>query len=217
MGTNVRQGVFGTPNIVTNGLVHYLDAGSRQSYVSGSTTWSDLSGNNITGTLTNGPTFNSDNLGAIVFNVATRNKVAFSGVALTTTHTVNLWIYAVASDNFGCLYTQGASIGVFYRSTDKISFFYTAAHDSAFTVTKNQWTNITVTCNAGAVLYYKNTVLDTTRYTGGVTYTPDSMGDDPSNETFGGRIAMLQVYNRALSQQEITQNYNATKARFGLT
>jgi hypothetical protein len=62
MGTNVRQ------NIVTNGLVMYLDAGSRMSYTSGSTTWSDLSGNNNSGSLTNGPTFSTGNGGSITFD-----------------------------------------------------------------------------------------------------------------------------------------------------
>lgn len=37
--------IFGTPSIVTNGLVLHLDAGNQQSYVTGSTTWRDLSGN----------------------------------------------------------------------------------------------------------------------------------------------------------------------------
>jgi hypothetical protein len=52
MGTITKQGYFGTPPTVTNGLVLHLDAGSRQSYVSGSTTWNDLSGNRNNGTLT---------------------------------------------------------------------------------------------------------------------------------------------------------------------
>ena len=56
------------PKIVTDGLVLALDAASRNSYVSGSTTWTDLSGNNNTGTLVNGPTFSSDNGGSIVFD-----------------------------------------------------------------------------------------------------------------------------------------------------
>ena len=41
------------PRIVTNGLVLALDAADRNSYVSGSTTWFDLSGNSNNGTLTN--------------------------------------------------------------------------------------------------------------------------------------------------------------------
>ena len=55
------------PTIVTNGLVLALDAGDRNSYVSGSTTWFDLTGVN-NGTLVNGPTFNTGSGGSIVFD-----------------------------------------------------------------------------------------------------------------------------------------------------
>mgnify|MGYP000900335743 FL=1 len=37
-----------------------------------------------------------------------------------------------------------------------------------------------------------------------------------ANQFFTGRIAQVQMYNRALTQQEVLQNYNATKSRFGL-
>jgi hypothetical protein len=56
------------PKIVTNGLVLALDAADRNSYVSGSTTWNDLSGYNYNGTLTNSPTFSNTNGGIISFN-----------------------------------------------------------------------------------------------------------------------------------------------------
>jgi hypothetical protein len=59
---------YGTPPIVTNGLVLNLDCGNRLSYPTSGTTWTDLSGNNNNGTLTNGPTFNPNNLGSIVFD-----------------------------------------------------------------------------------------------------------------------------------------------------
>jgi hypothetical protein len=55
------------PNVVTDGLVLYLDAANSKSYVSGSTTWVDMAaGNN--GTLVNGPTYSSANGGSIVFD-----------------------------------------------------------------------------------------------------------------------------------------------------
>jgi hypothetical protein len=31
-----------------------------------------------------------------------------------------------------------------------------------------------------------------------------------------GNLSIIQLYNRALSAQEVLQNYNATKSRFGL-
>jgi len=62
------MGTFGGAQpIVTDGLVFAVDAANYESYTSGSTTWSDLAGNN-NGTLINGPTFDSGNGGSIVFD-----------------------------------------------------------------------------------------------------------------------------------------------------
>ena len=58
---------FQQPQLVTDGLALYLDASDRTSYVTGSTTWRSLSGG-LSGSLTNGPTFNSGNGGAIVLD-----------------------------------------------------------------------------------------------------------------------------------------------------
>ena len=56
------------PDIVTDGLVLALDAASERSYPGTGTTWTDLSGNSIDGTLTNGPTFSSGNGGSFLFD-----------------------------------------------------------------------------------------------------------------------------------------------------
>ncbi len=59
---------FHSPRIPTDGLVLALDAANTKSYTGSGTTWSDLSGNGNNGTLTNGPTFDSDNGGSLDFN-----------------------------------------------------------------------------------------------------------------------------------------------------
>src|SRR6056300_758964 len=59
-----------SPKIVTDGLVLALDAGNPKSYPGSGTVWRGKSGNGNNGTLTNGPTFSSDNGGAIVFDGA---------------------------------------------------------------------------------------------------------------------------------------------------
>ncbi len=58
------------PNIVKDGLVFYLDAGSPNSFYppTAGATWKDTSGNGHIGTLTNGPTYDSANGGTIVFD-----------------------------------------------------------------------------------------------------------------------------------------------------
>jgi hypothetical protein len=82
------------PTVVTNGLVLALDAGDRNSYVSGSTTWFDLAGTN-NGTLTNGPTFDSGSGGSIVFDgtndyVLTSTNIFPSGL---NPYTLDTWFY----------------------------------------------------------------------------------------------------------------------------
>jgi len=49
-----------------------------------------------------------------------------------------------------------------------------------------------------------------------VSAQPLYVGSYGAYEFFGGAMAVAQIYNRALSADEITQNYNSTKARFGL-
>lgn len=62
------MGFYRGPHIVTDGLVLALDAANPTSYPGSGTTWRDLSGNNNSGSLVNGPTFNSVNGGSIVFD-----------------------------------------------------------------------------------------------------------------------------------------------------
>jgi hypothetical protein len=55
----------------------------------------------------------------------------------------------------------------------------------------------------------------------GVTLTSDTgvieIGkDDGISRYMNGSISNVQLYNRALSDIEVLQNYNATKGRFGL-
>ena len=62
------MGLAHSPRIVTDGLVLCVDAANTKSYPGSGTTWTDISGKGHNGTLTNGPTFSSDNMGGIVFD-----------------------------------------------------------------------------------------------------------------------------------------------------
>ncbi len=89
-----------SPRIITDGLVLALDAGNTKSYPGSGTTWTDLSGNSNNGTLTNGPTYSSDDGGAIVFDGtndyatidpqnSTTNGLYFGGA---TSISVSTWV-----------------------------------------------------------------------------------------------------------------------------
>jgi hypothetical protein len=75
--------------IVTSGLVLCLDAGNSKSFVSGSSTWFDLSRNNNSGSLNNTPTFSTDAKGSILFD-GTNESVSRASVNVSYL-TVDVW------------------------------------------------------------------------------------------------------------------------------
>ena len=80
--------------VVTSGLVLCLDAGNGKSFVSGSSTWFDLSRNGNNGTLTNGPTYNTASGGSIVFDGIDDHIYLGDVLDLGTSDlTINVWSY----------------------------------------------------------------------------------------------------------------------------
>ena len=59
-----------------------------------------------------------------------------------------------------------------------------------------------------------NNSLSALSSTPDTTATHSIGGNIYANEGFNGNISQLSIYNRALSQQEVLQNYNATKKRY---
>ena len=89
------MGVAGGPDLIQDGLVLSLDASDRNSYVSGSTTWFDLSGNNYNGSLINGPTFNTGSGGNIIFD-GTNDEVTIgskNGASFVDTDNMTLSVF----------------------------------------------------------------------------------------------------------------------------
>lgn len=84
------------PEIINDGLVLCLDAANTKSYPGSGTTWIDLSGQGYNGTLTNGPTLDSNNLNSFVFdgtNDFVDTDTSGSAFAFAnTTFTISVWI-----------------------------------------------------------------------------------------------------------------------------
>jgi len=224
---------FGGPNIIEDGLVLYLDAGNRKSYPGSGTTWFDKSGRGNNGTLINGPTFNTGELGSVVFDgVNDFVKPNSSSILEFTDFTLSSWIKLSSlnlnqfiidtstNNNFG--------LGYSYRITtsNRVRFWaYNADNflDSTATVSSNIWCNVVSTYNNTPKLQtiYINGLFDISN-----THSNSFVISNTANLRIGssqilggyitGDIALIQMYNRALSAQEILQNYNATKGRFGL-
>jgi hypothetical protein len=99
------------PSVVTNGLVLALDAADRNSYVSGSTTWNDLSGNNNHFTLYNSVGFNTQNGGALTFNGTNQYVASINNINLSSYSYVAVEIFyrGNVTSSFGIIYEHTAN------------------------------------------------------------------------------------------------------------
>jgi hypothetical protein len=230
-----------SPKIVTEGLVLYLDAANPYSYVSGSLNWNDLSRSQISGSLQNNPGYNSGNGGSIVFDgsndfVDLGNS---SNVTTFTSLTINTWVKPVTlplSFNQGRVIIRGDDSYRLYwydnggGTGNKLYFFSSHIGEIGLdnsvgyltsNFTTNVWYNITALYNGSQTQLFVNgsLVATSTGKSGTISGTNNILlGKSNGNEYYlNGSMASIQLYNRALTQTEVLQNYNAQKSRFGLT
>jgi len=233
------MGVSGGPDVIQDGLVLALDAADRNSYVGSGTSWRDLSGNNYSGSLVNGPTFDSNNGGSIVFDgtddyVSVPKQTAFVNA---TTFTLAAFIKRRLTNSLVICY-QGADVNndiSFSLWNDNFAYFEVGNGSDSYGYIANNSTNWqyltmvfdgTQTGNSNRLKCYINGILLSVIYNGTIPATTSasnsifSIGNsealDPYKNYSDGNIANVQIYNRALSATEVTQNYNAIKSRFGL-
>ena len=229
--------VIHNPNLVTDGLVSLWDAGNRKSYPAAGTAWTALVGT-ADATLTNGPTFSSANLGGLVLD-ATDEYFALPPLSFAADSDVTFCIWIKPTD-WGGTTTSG-----FWRSGASGTGRYMLGIDDGVTLRGSpacKWRNVNLTIpSSGYVVpldawvyivfvasYYSTTPIlmyadgelkHSIAKSGGNTEAFDihEMGwNYNSTFTIFGEWAMPSFYNRLLSAEEIVQNYNAMKGRFGL-
>jgi hypothetical protein len=230
-----------SPKIVTDGLVLYLDAANTKSHVPSSTPWNDISRGGNNGTLTNGPTFNSANGGSIVFD-GTNDYAAipYTPTLDPTVISFNSWVYSlnwVAKTGNQKIFSKtqagGYAFGTSIFTANNIEFivYVGGAYRSTIYPLSSLalgWVNFQGTFDGRYMNLYVNGRLVNSYDYGSIstiTYnnvTQFIIAAEPGSGTiiegnyFGGNIALTSIYNRALSPNEVLQNYNATKSRFGL-
>jgi hypothetical protein len=228
-----------SPKIVTDGLVLCLDAANTRSYVSGSTAWNDLSRGGNNGTLINGPTFNTGSGGNIVFDgVDDYVNLSNFTINISLPFTISFWSFLTTPIS---LYPEVITLKTNSTRPFEIAFsnevsYRGITYGSPITVQRkndillsnyiNKWTQVVLSYQGGD----PNNSSNFTLYDMGViSPTTDSSpyGNIANNSTlcgstgagihwFKGNLSQTSVYNRALSAQEVLQNYNATKGRYGL-
>ena len=227
---------IGGPATVTSGLVLELDAGNIKSYPTTGTTWFDKSGNARNGTLTNGPTFNTGSLGSIVFDGVDDYVTLGTQTLITTDFTIGCWfnVQGVSSKEHFLISVGYSAISSFLITLNTTTTLFTIQpyyRNSDGLVTGYP---IAGNFNANTISYISITRsgLINTVYINGVSIGTFSNGTVlasnlnfqlgwaiPRNKAeayFKGSIYSSQIYNRALSASEVQQNFNATRARFGI-
>ena len=236
------MGVIAGANINDNGLVYSLDAANFRSYSGSGLTSFGLVGG-IGATLVNGTGFSSANGGSFIFdgtndflNIANTNLLAFG----TNPFSIDFWLYSTyvhsggalyrtilsSYDNYNGVYQTYFYLGLFNNGStliNRVSFLNSASGNLmgslGANINVNEWTYVAFTRNADNLICYKNGVLDTTQVSAndfsGTRNARIGGGVDQVN-TFQGSLSSFKIYNRALTAQEIKQNYNATKKRYGL-
>ena len=222
------------PKIVTDGLVLCLDAAVRNSYPGTGSTWGDLSGNGNNGTLApTNPTFSFLNGGYLDFNGSNQYaSVSDSNNQLISNNLTEMTIEAFAKSDIasnasiaGNFSTVTGSVGarLNWRALGGVVWmsFGEAGLDSVVTasVSPGVWYHIvgTVIENSSVSIYINGVIKNSTSTTKTFNGTePFYIGKGDFGEYFNGAISTIRVYNRALYSQEIRQNFEATKGRFGL-
>ena len=224
--------------IVSNGLVLNVDAAQLRSYPTTGTTWSDLSGNGINGTLTNTPTFNSANGGSIAFNGTNQYVVMQENSALNTqTLTLEVWFKANSTSQNGFLFEKGnvnTQYSLFIEGSNNtinfrqyltnLSNFSTITIPTSTNINTTNWFQIVGTFTSGSRCIYINGVLKNSdtrtgtiaTNTNGASIATYGGFNGSRGYYYNGNIGSVRVYNRVLSATEVAQNYNAIKSRFGL-
>ena len=221
------------PYIVMDGLVLNLDAGITQSYPGSGTVWTDVNGlgpkNN--GTLTNGPTFSG---GSIVFD-GVNDYIQMSNSPITNNFSYCIWV----KNNGGGLNNPRAIVMSNGANYLDINFDSTIMFSLIFSIGIGGWSQNIIRSESGVVsslgvwahysftynrqqakIYFNGNEVASSNYTSAPSnnYSNNfTIGRfDGGSYNLNGFISVVQLYNRALSAEEVLQNYNAQKGRFGL-
>lgn len=223
---------LGAGKLVTDGLVLYMDAANKNSYPGSGTLLVDLSPSQTTGSLVNGPTFSSDKNGGIVFD-GTNDYADFYAPNLNNIATVQMWAKITTIGNMMMgwntydIYTNGGRLGYNTGNGDIYGI-------SSATVTNlgivNNWKHYTFEMRSD-VSYTNNKIyINTVSQTLSQQLSTESAIYRTLNSGYGrisgwrydtgyniGMVCTIfSVYNRALTTVEISQNFEATRERFGV-
>lgn len=227
------MGTFYSPNIVTSGLLVCLDAGNLRSYPGSGTSWYDLSGRGNTMTIYGSATTTTMG-GATAFNLDTDGKYfagTLAGTMPTTNATLEAWIYPGASEVTSgdrgtvILISGGSSIYMSWNKDNRYlsNYWYSHSpegyHESNGPSSRSAWTHWCSVWNYsdGKLYQWVNGVKTSVTTSGNASPGNNlNIGRESSGRQFSGGIAVIRVYNTALTDADVSTNFSALRSRFGV-
>ena len=226
------------PAQATGGTITYVGGYTIHTFTSGSSTftpnasWLDMSGNNLTGTFTNGPIHVSANGGSIAFdgvndyiNIPDTSLLSFTNNAFT----FDYWVYFnnTSSQNGIIGKGQGAwEYAIYANGTNGLQFYAwntpgSGVYNTTLTFAAGTWYHHAWAADgANARLYVDGVLVSTvaksanTMGDGGNSITIGAGGDSGGLRYLNGRLSNFKIYNRGLSAAEVQQNFNALRGRY---
>lgn len=222
------------PKIVTDGLMLYFDPANRKCYPGSGTTMYDLSGRGNNGIMYNGVSVanNVINFDGVDDNIAVLNNgTNFDGWA--TEQTIIIWEYHTFTTSRRVIWDQayagygtwthenGSGFSYYFGDGGANSSPYVGRYSGDGSTSTGVWNCMGTTRNTSSDRWYKNGVgigaLNTHSY-GTLTDTSNNLrlGYGYTGVYWAGQIGLVMAYERALTADEMLQNYNALKGRYGL-
>ena len=223
---------FAGPNLITDNLVLSLDASNTNSYPGSGTTWFDMSDKHNHGTLTNGPTFDSNNLGSIDFD-GTNDHVALNSHVMNSFSKISIFCFVkfnrVNSTNTILDLRDGSGDGMsFIMSNPSGKKLFSGMNSDNIVgnkvFTTGQIHSCAVTYDGSTAKLYVDGKEDASKSISETFDLDTSKQSKIAIRSFstgsatGAEINLynLYVYSEALTATQIQQNYMALKGRFGL-
>ena len=220
------MGISYNPSIVSSGLVLCLDAANPRSYSGTGNTCYDISSTGNHGTLTNGPTYDSNNKGYFVLDGSNDYIQQTSSLSLSMNNfAMSCWFKTN---------TQGdqklVSLSNSYHPLQIINNTFRTCTNGCTpgtaNVVNNQWNYACVVGDATSIRVYLNgnSSPDITQATSSTTMTGiirigsvgAGTGSDAAGYYYNGNISQVLIYNRSLSVAEINKNFETSRSRYGV-
>jgi hypothetical protein len=228
--------VLPPPPYTTSGLQLFFDAGTASSYPGTGTIVTDISGNGNSGDLINGTGYSSSDGGYFVYDGSNDQIDINNSISNLTDFSIELWFYLTSTAtvyrilfNIGAFQIRFGDGGFGNRLQFGVDMSTIAACfniNLPKTTAVNTWRHIIWTREAGANKMFlagiqenlaqgTGSTYNLTSFTNATTITMTGGSTFWGNTNWIGRMSALRIYNRALSQAEITSNYNHLKGRYG--